>query len=46
MKFLAQDAMFNLPQIADAHKDKADISLAGGHSIFPDEHTEYDPFMA
>jgi hypothetical protein len=45
MKFLAQDATFNLPQIADANKDKKDVSLAEGHSIYPDEKTEYGPFM-
>jgi hypothetical protein len=46
MKFLVQDATFNLPQIADAHKDKGDVSLVHGHSIFPDEEAEYGPFMA
>jgi hypothetical protein len=46
MKFIAQDATFNLPQIADANKDRADVSLAEGHSIYPHEDEEYGPFMA
>jgi hypothetical protein len=46
MKFLAQGATFNLPQITDVHKDKGDISLVEGHSIFPHEEAEYGPFMA
>jgi hypothetical protein len=46
MKFLAQDVTFNLPQIADAHKDKGDISLVEGHSIFLHKEAEYRLFMA
>jgi hypothetical protein len=46
MKFLAQDATFNLPQIADIKNDTADVSLACGNAIYPHEEKEYKPFMA
>jgi hypothetical protein len=46
MKFLAQDATFNLPQIADVKNDAADVSLACENAIYPHEEKEYRPFMA
>ena len=46
MKFLAQDATFNLPQIADVKNDAADVSFANGNAIYPHEEKEYGPFMA